>query len=738
MILRRIFILNFILLTMSMGVSAQKLQKFSEDSETFLSELNDFFSTISVKKNKQKSEKMMVHFTDNWNTGVFTTEIKQNTINVCNKMLKRRMKPYPHFYHYLASLNGLMDYDHSIESYLAWQKSVDTLVKVKRSTKPFTAFVKSSYNLLNGNILYTSKATTWKSGTYDFYFRFDSVPEVVFDEDITLTCYANKDSSIIYGTKGVYYPLRNSWEGHKGKVNWNRAGFSSDKVYALFGDYVINLSFSRYTVDSVSFYHKGYWEEPLLGQFDEKVLANVTVEKASYPRFKSYFAFVNIKDLFEGVDYGGGIEMRGGRLIGSGTTETEAIISIVKDDEQFMRIKSKTFVIRPEKVSSSLASVTIYFKEDSIYHPGLKMSYIDDNKELSLVRTGDGTSKSPFFDSFHNLDIHAEAIYWQMDSPTLNIEAVKGVSGLGRATFESSNYFSEPRYERLQGIDVINPLISIKRYADKYGLKEVYVTGLSEDMRMPETQVKGLLVNLSNQGFVIYNRDEQKAYIKEKLYDYIDAANRKIDYDVIQFNSETYGFQNASMELDSFGLRLYGVPLVVMSDSQNVFIYPQNEELIVKKGMDFSFSGRVHAGLFDYYARKCDFHYDQFMLNMGVIDSMSFKVRSFEKNEYGERELVRIKNVVADFGGDLMIDAPDNKSGLKDYPQFPIFTSTKDAYVFYNKPSIWGGVYAKDKFFFYVYPFTIDSLDNFKTEILEFKGYLSSAGIFPDIENALK
>ncbi len=738
MIFRRIFILNFILLTMSMGVNAQKLQKFSEDSETFLSELDDLFSTISVKKTKQKCAKMMEHFTDNWNTGVFTTEIKQNTITVCNKMLKRRMKPYPHFYHYLASLNGLMDYDHSIESYLAWQKSVDTLVKAKRSTKSFTVFVKSSFNLLNGNILYTSKATTWKSGTYDFYFRFDSVPEVVFDEDITLTCYANKDSSIIYGTKGVYYPLRNSWEGHKGKVNWNRAGFSSDKVYALFGDYVINLSFSRYTVDSVSFYHKGYWEEPLLGQFDEKVLANVTVEKASYPRFKSYFAFVAIKDLFEGVDYGGGIEMRGGRLIGAGTTETEAIINIVKDDEQFMRIKSKTFVIRPEKVSSSLASVTIYFEEDSIYHPGLKMSYIDDNKELSLVRTGDGTSKSPFFDSFHNLDIHAEAIYWQMDSPTLNIEAVKGVSGLGRATFESSNYFSQPRYERLQGIDVINPLISIKRYADKYGLKEVYVTGLSEDMRMPETQVKALLVNLSNQGFVIYSRDEQKAYIKEKLYDYIDAANRKIDYDVIQFNSETYGFQNASMELDSFGLRLYGVPLVVMSDSQNVFIYPQNEELIVKKGMDFSFSGRVHAGLFDYYARKCDFHYDQFMLNMGVIDSMSFKVRSFEKNEYGERELVRIKNVVADFGGDLMIDAPDNKSGLKYYPQFPIFTSTRDAYVFYNKPSIWGGVYAKDKFFFYVYPFTIDSLDNFKTEILEFKGYLSSAGIFPDIENALK
>ncbi len=738
MIQRRIFILSFLLWTMYASVYGQKIQQFSEDSETFLSELNDLFSTVSVKKSKQECLSMMEVFSNKWNTGVFTTEIKQNSISICNKMLKRRMKAYPHFYHYLASLNGLMDYDHSVESYLAWHRSVDSLVGVKRGTKAFTVLISSSFNLLNGNILYSSKATTWKSSSYDFYFRFDSVPEVVFDEDFTLTCYANKDSSIIFETKGVYYPLRKSWEGQKGKINWNRTGFNPDEVYADFENYKIYLGFSRYSLDSVSFYHKEYWEKPLLGQLDEKVLANVTADKATYPRFRSYFAFVTIKSLFEGVDYGGGIEMRGGKLIGAGTPVSEAILSIKKDDKEFIRIKSKTFVIRPDKVSSSLASTTIYFEEDSIYHPGLKMSYIDETKELSLVSTGDGTSKSPFFDSFHNLDIHAEAIYWLMGSEVLDIEAVKGVSGLGRATFESSNYFSQPRYERLQGIDLINPLISIKRYAAKYGLNEVYVIGLSEYMMMPEAQVVGLLVKLSNQGFVIYNRDEKKAYIKEKLYDYIDAANRKIDYDVIQFNSETYGFQNASMELDSFGLRLYGVPLVVMSDSQNVFIYPQNEELVIKKGMDFSFSGRVHAGLFDFYARKCDFQYDQFMLKMGVIDSMSFKVRSFEKNEYGERELVRVKNVVADLGGELMIDAPDNKSGLKDYPQFPLFTSTKDAYVFYNKPSIWSGVYTKDKFFFYVYPFTIDSLDNFKTEILEFEGYLSSGGIFPDIENYLK
>ncbi|MCD4735523.1 MAG: hypothetical protein K8R53_05735, partial [Bacteroidales bacterium] len=251
-------------------------------------------------------------------------------------------------------------------------------------------------------------------------------------------------------------------------------------------------------------------------------------------------------------------------------------------------------------------------------------------------------------------------------------------------------------------------------------------------------QIIPLLVTLSNRGFLIYNTYERTASIQDRLYEYISASNRKIDYDVIQFNSETYAFQNASLELDSFGLRLYGVPFVFLSDSQNVFIYPNNEELILKKNRDFVFSGRVHAGLFDFYARNCYFSYDQFKLDMPAIDSMSFKVPSFETDEYGRRSLVRVKNVIADLSGELLIDEPNNKSGLKDYPQYPIFTSNKESYVYYDKPSIFNSVYSRERFYFYVYPFSIDSLDNFRTDVLNFQGYLASADIFPDIEESLK
>ncbi|MCB0805286.1 MAG: hypothetical protein KDC05_05765 [Bacteroidales bacterium] len=732
-----IFILFYAVVIVSPPLFSQKFSEFSQNSEEFLDQLDNLFSQVNSKEDKDASEDMLEQYIEYWNTGVFTKEMKIRMNETCNLMLKRRMKAYPDFYNYLSANMGLMDYDHPIESYEAWNKSVDELVNDKRSSQPIKKFLETSYRLLYGNILYESRATAWKSSTYEFVFEYDSVPKVVFD-DLDLTCTAYSDSSVIFNTKGIYYPIDNYWIGEKGKVDWRRAGYASDKVYAELGSYTISLSFSRFSADSVKFYHKDYWEKPLLGSLEEKVLANVTEEKATYPQFVSYNTEVEIRSVYKDVDYLGGIEVRGRKLIGIGHEGKLASLTFKKDKREFIKVLSDNYIIYPDKVSSAFATATIHFEEDSVFHPGVKLNYVADIRELSLIRAGEGSSKSPFYDSFHNLDIYSEAIYWKMDDPYINFEPVKGSLGLGRATFESSNYFSKPRYLKLQGIDLTNPLNVIKEYANKYNVSEVSVQGLAEEMRIPQDQVIALLVNLSNQGFVIYEREDKKARIKDKLFDYIDAVNKKIDYDVIQFNSETYGTQNASLELDSFDLKLYGVKYFFLSDSQNVFIFPNNQQLIVKRGMDFVFSGRVHAGTFDFYARQVNFNYDQFKMDMPVIDSMSFHVPSFEKDEYGRRKQKKVRNVISDLGGDLYIDDPNNKSGLKNFPKYPIFSSTKDAYVYYDDPSIFNGVYERDKFYFYLYPFTIDSLDNFKTELLQFEGYLASAGIFPDIEDTLR
>jgi hypothetical protein len=715
----------------------QAIKSFSGETNEYFGQLNTFFDKVANKDDQKACDYMLAEYTNAWNSGLFTDEQKQTILRVSNVMLKRRLKPYPDFYNYYSANIEMIELDHSGASYRAWQASVDSLVNDKRSTKPIRTFLETSSLLLKENVLYQSRSNVWKSSVYDFTFGYDTVPFVRFEE-MDLICKAYEDSAVIFNTKGTYYPITNRWIGKKGKVDWRRAGYHEDSVYALLENYDIFLRYSRFSADSVKFFHKTYWDRALLGSLEEKVLANVSEEKASYPQFRTYVAQVNIKSVFKDIDYVGGIEIRGRKLIGIGVDGQYATLSIKKDKREFIRIMADNYIIYPDKIASGFASATIYFQEDSIFHPGLKINYLDKTRELSLVRAGEGNSKSPYYDSFHNLDIYAEAIYWRLNDPILSFETVKGAGGVGRATFESSSYFSEPRYLRLQGIDPINPLNVIRNYAEKYNVSEVTVNGLSDEMMLPTDQVIAMLVNLSNKGFVIYEQEEKKARIKNKLYDYIDAVNGKIDYDVIQFNSETYGTRNAALELDSFNLKLFGVPLVFLSDSQKVLVYPSKGELIVKQGMDFTFAGRVHAGTFNFYARGVDFNYDQFQLDMPVIDSMSFSVPSFERDEFGFRKQVRVRNVISDLGGGLYIDDPNNKSGLKDFPEYPIFSSTKDAYVYYDHPSIQNGVYDREKFYFYLYPFNIDSLDNFKTELLEFPGYLASAGIFPDIEDTLR
>jgi hypothetical protein len=87
--------------------------------------------------------------------------------------------------------------------------------------------------------------------------------------------------------------------------------------------------------------------------------------------------------------------------------------------------------------------------------------------------------------------------------------------------------------------------------------------------------------------------------------------------------------------------------------------------------------------------------------------------------------------------GELLIDNPDNKSGRKKIPSYPVFTSTENSFIYYDDAIIQNGVYEREDFYFEVYPFAIDSLDNFSQISLKLKGVLRSADVFPPIEETL-
>ncbi|MFW5820966.1 MAG: hypothetical protein ACOCWA_06730, partial [Bacteroidota bacterium] len=103
----------------------------------------------------------------------------------------------------------------------------------------------------------------------------------------------------------------------------------------------------------------------------------------------------------------------------------------------------------------------------------------------------------------------------------------------------------------------------------------------------------------------------------------------------------------------------------------------------------------------------------------------------------GKREVADIANLIQDLKGEILIDKPNNKSGLDDNPDYPVFRSTEYSYVYFDDPSIQGGVYDRGEVYFQLEPFELDSLDNFQRKGMELVGTFESSGLLPPLEQNL-
>ncbi|HSN49702.1 MAG TPA: hypothetical protein VLR52_00625, partial [Bacteroidales bacterium] len=629
-----------ILLAPASGFS-QKVNTFSGDSVKFMGEIEIVFQNLTGKES-DVTKTLLQSFIRKWNAEQYTPAQKQLIYAIGNLMLRKKMHSFPDFYNYIGAINAFKETRQPETGFYEWFGILKKMGDNKNS-RSLGQFLETSLHFFAEKSIYQSYSTRWKIVDPVYHFRYDTVPVIDFSTS-DLVCYANDDSLLIYGTKGSYLPLTNQWFGTGGGVNWQRAGIDRNQVNATLSKYEIQLKFSRFTADSVEFFYKKFFNYPVIGSYVDKILADVTEEKASYPRFYSYDKQIGIKDLFKNVDYLGGFALEGSKIIGSGDENYDAMLAFKKDGKEFVRVASRLFVIRPDRISSGLASISIYHEEDSIYHPGLQMKYNDQQKELTLSRDERLAYMSPWFDSWHQIEIYCETLTWKLNESKIDFGMMKGPVQEGKAIFESTNYYSQQRYEKIQGIDTENPLNVIRRFCEQKNTRVFTLAVIAQYMKKPVDQVESQLLALAYKGFLLYNINTKKAKVKEKLLNYVQARNGKMDYDVIFFNSNVSGKSNGILGLDSFELRIQGVPSVFLSDSQQVHIYPSRAEVILTKGGDFLFSGKVEAGLFDMYGKNFAFSYHNFKLNLPDIDSMGFYVHSRTKDPKTQQyPLVKVK-----------------------------------------------------------------------------------------------
>ncbi len=731
--MRKTSLLILILFLFSLvSTKAQTIRKFSDDDPTFLKELKTF---LEKSKKKEGAETFDI-FHQHWSANLFTHDEQIAIKRTANALLKKRGRAFPHFNNYLRTLIAFNMSSHNDQSRDQWQEAFEFMLS-KRSYQlsKIDFFLVSSDQILRKNIIYKSPSAEWNSQGAEFQFTFVNNEAAISFDSLDLICYAKGDSILLYETSGYYVPASKKWFGEKGNVTWEDAGFSADSVYAVLNNYTIHMIKSGYEADSVLFRHLAYSKDQMLGKLSNKVMAKTTSKRISYPKFSSYEKRLSIIDIYPGINYEGGFSMHGNKFLSTTSTGDPSFLNFFRGDTMFIQVSSTDFVFRSDYIAAAKARMTIRMGKDSIYHPGLSFKYYTGQNEVQFTRTGEGMSRAPFYNTYHMVDMDFEQIIWDRKKPGIDFNMIKG--GESRAAvFESAHYFSADRYFGLQGLDRYHPYTTIAKFSKYIKAEVFYAEEYARYLNMPPTDVRQQLMRMSYLGVIDYDVDQQLVTIRDRLFYYMRAQAGNIDHDVMTFISDPGKVKNASLSLLSFDLKINGVPQIQLSDSQNVIIYPSGGKILMKKNRDFEFEGKVSAGLFDFYGKKFEFSYNQFQIDLKNIDSLRIYVPV--RDQDGFPVLTRLKTVIEDISGNLLIDKPNNKSGYQEFSEYPIFNSLKNSYVYYDHPSVQSGVYKRDTFYFQIDPYTIDSLDDFSTRALSFDGNFTSAGIFPPFDETLK
>ncbi|MDR2907735.1 MAG: hypothetical protein LBU91_07090 [Bacteroidales bacterium] len=716
-------------------VEGQTFKTFSGDDATFLEECKQYFLSDrnAEKKQKEKAIELVGQFSVFFNT--LSREETVAFLNMCSAALNANMRPFPTFENVLKSAVSFYTSGQYATSFYQYVRAL-TMLAENRKMRDFDSFLKSTNRLFETGFIYESMSAKWYvDGEWLFEF-YESKPRFVFLKT-NLTCYANRDSTKVHLTQGAFYPLQSLWEGKTGLVDFARAGYDLNEMFIQLNEYVINLKTSRYQADSVNFFNKIYFQKPMFGRMEEKVLPNVKVGQASYPRFVSYESNLKIDNLFPNVDFEGQYMQMGSR-VKCGEKEETALLKFRQNDEIILTVLAKNFIFGRQRISTPLAEVRIPLDDGEILHSTCEVRYDDTRRELSVLHPAMNAFKNPIHNSYHELDMYVEAIYWQIDSTQMEFRMLKIPNHEGIGVFESKQFFSAQDIQVLMEQIDYNPLFVLRKMSEEFRTETLLVSSVADYFRQDVTQTKVMLLRMASMGFLRYDAENETVVLQDKLFHFLQASAKRADYDILRIVSQQTDTANAILDIKTRDLSIFGVEKIDLSTAQNVYVIPDRQSVIVKKNRDFTFKGTVHCGKFDFIASSCYFDYDQFKIAMDTVEILEFSVKHGTPDIYGNYSLKAIETAIEQLAGEILIDSVANKSGKDYYPQYPIFTSNKDSYVRYDKPDIQNGVYTFDKFFYTIYPFKLERLNNFETDKLKFEGHLTSSGMFPDIFKELR
>jgi len=580
-------ILSFITIAfLQSALFAQAPTSFSDNRAAFDTELEAFMSS----SRNQKQIDTYKAFNKQFESSNFSDDDFKKILATSNKMLSLKMNASTYFQPYLKALTALKTFPQPEGTFSSYDKIVNSIIDnaKNRKFKPFSQYLKFSVSFLESDYLKFAKSgLSWSANSERFNLKMEEGDPVVEFENLDLIAFRKKDSIKIQKTKGIYYPLKKSWKGEGGKVKWSRSSSTPSPVYCELSKYEIDATKPFFKAkDAVLTYPELFPGEKIVGTLEDKVTAKVGKKEISYPRFESRDSVLQISEIGKGISYVGGFRLHGTTVYGFGTGDDKAHIEIVnRGNNQIFRADADLFVIKKgERLSAESVDCSIYFDQDSIYHPSVNIKLEVVEELMSLTRGKRGNDRNPFYDSYHKINIDVNSIKWNLANDSIYIggKSVGFTSSNKEVTFESFNYFQETDYERLQNIATTNPLTVIRGMADQQGSKFLNANSLATkfNSRFDASSIQSLLFDLVSKGFVNYDSERQEVEVKEKVFHYTNASMKKVDYDILKILSSTEE-TNAVMDLKSKNIISDGVGAIEFSQSQKVAVKPFKKQIVV-------------------------------------------------------------------------------------------------------------------------------------------------------------
>ncbi len=672
---------------LGLSVEAQ-VTKLSEDPVQFIADVQKMMAT-SGNPNYVKAAKNLETL---WLDSRLTQGYQKSIVTLTKRMIAKGYKPTtPHFEQFFngiyAAFNGTYASPNEVEGYL------NTAAQIVETydTKSVLKYFETARNLFDNRLLYVSNFNRLFALEGTFSFRFsdanaelaktaepakanatnDGWGNVLTDstgltsttfyekkplpniagaiiefKNVNLVMVTANDSVPLTQTNGKLAIREGIWVGTGGKMTWETVG--NPEIYVAFNAYSFNISLPKLMADDAKLHYETKLAQPVEGAFEYESKRRNKGQISPYPKFVSYRNDAQLRGLSKNIRYQGGLSLVGLKLSSTSLSQEPSTITVNYNGKIAFKSTSRRFELTDSLVTSPLASFSTYLGTDSLYHPGVRLSYSDSE---GLVKTqpadGSGFQYTPYADSYHKMYIEAELLRWSFVKNQIEFSVISGKTVVP-IRFESFNFFKSERFRAMSEQYGFHPLLMAANYVAKQKTPTFAPEEIAQFYKRDMNAVRAAFNQMYFDGYVAIDPKNGLFRLTNKGLLYVLANNKQTDFDNFRVSSlypANTTTANASIDLKDNVLTIRGVDKFTISDSLKIAAIPSDKQIKVFKNRDFSMNGLLTSANFRFNGRDLVFNYDKFFVDLNKIDNITF----IPKSAYD-------KGSTTEVGGDIVYE----------------------------------------------------------------------------------